>query len=162
MDGDRIVRVGAWELTSQPRHTIHARRFVDCSGDSILAALTPAEFRHGREAREEFGEDIEPPLADGKTMGHSLLIQLRRTDEPQPFVPPRWAYKFTSPDDLPQRLRGVQARNFWWIEVGGLGGAMREAERARDELMKIVYGVWDYIKNHAPGRAQAAKLGRRP
>ena len=89
-------------------------------------------------------------------MGNSLLIQLRRTDEPQPFVPPRWAYKFTRPDDLPHRLRGVQAHNFWWIEVGGLGDTIREAERTRDELMKIVYGVWDYIKNHAPERAQAA------
>lgn len=155
MDGDRIVSVGAWELTSQTRHTIHARQFVDCSGDSILAAVTPAEFRHGREARTEFGEDIEPFLADHKTMGNSLLIQLRRTDEPQPFVPPRWAYKFTHPEDLPHRLRGVHAHNFWWIEVGGLGDTIQEAERTRDELMQIVYGVWDYIKNCAPERAQA-------
>jgi len=155
MDGDRIVSVAAWELTSQTRHTIHARQFVDCSGDSILAAVTPAEFRQGREARAEFGEDIEPSQADRKTMGNSLLIQLRRTDEPQPFVPPRWAYKFTHPDDLPHRLRGVHAHNFWWIEFGGLGDTIQEAERTRDELMKIVYGVWDYIKNHAPERAQA-------
>ena len=75
MDGDRIARVGAWELTSQTRHTIRARQFVDCSGDSILAALTPAEFRHGREARGEFGEDIEPshgrPQDDGQLTAHS-------------------------------------------------------------------------------------------
>lgn len=157
MDGDRILSVDAWELTSQTRRTIRARQFVDCSGDSILAAVTPAEFRQGREARTEFGEDIEPFRADSKTMGNSLLIQLRRTDESQPFVPPRWAYKFTRPDDLPHRLRGVQAHNFWWIEIGGLGDTILDAERTRDSLMKIAYGVWDYIKNYSPERAQTEK-----
>lgn len=155
--GDRIIGVKAWELTSQTWHTIAARQFVDCSGDSILAAVTPAEFRRGREARSEFDEDIEPSEADSKTMGNSLLIQLRRTDDLQPFVPPRWAYKFTSPNDLPHRLRGVHGHNFWWIEVGGLSDTLKDAERTRDELMKIVYGVWDYIKNHAPECEQAEK-----
>jgi hypothetical protein len=155
-EGDQIARVEAWQLTSQTRHSIYAKYFIDCSGDSILAALTAAEFRQGREARDEFDEDIEPSQADSKTMGNSLLIQLRRTDEAQPFTPPNWAYKFTSPEDLPHRMRGVQAHNFWWIEVGGLDDTIRDAERIRDELMKITYGVWDYIKNYAPERETAA------
>jgi hypothetical protein len=81
---------------------------------------------------------------------------MRRTEEAQPFTPPDWAYKFTSPDDLPHRMRGVQATNFWWIEVGGLNDTIKDAERIRDELMKITYGVWDYIKNYAPEREEAA------
>jgi hypothetical protein len=154
-EGDQIARVEAWQLTSQTRHTIQAKTFVDCSGDSILAALTNAEWRSGREARGEFDEDIEPERADAKTMGNTLLIQLRRTGEAQPFTPPRWAYKFTRPEDLPHRMKGVQAHNFWWIEVGGLQDTIRDAEAIRDELMKVVYGVWDYIKNYAPEREQA-------
>lgn len=153
--GDRIAAVKAWQSTSQTWHTIRAKQFIDCSGDSILAAVTPAEFRVGREARAEFDEDIEPAVADRKTMGNSLLIQLRRTDEPQPFTAPRWAYKFTSPSDLPNRIHGVNAHNFWWIEIGGLCDTIRDAEAIRDELMRVGYGVWDYIKNHAPERAQA-------
>lgn len=155
-NGDRIDAVTAWQLTSQTWHTVRARHFIDCSGDSILAALTPAEFRAGREARGEFDENIEPLHADRKTMGNSLLLQLRRTDEPQPYTPPRWAYKFTRPEDLPHRMRGVNAHNFWWIEVGGLDDTIRDAEPIRDELMRITYGVWDYIKNHAPERETAA------
>lgn len=155
-EGDQIARVKAWQLTSQTVHEIQAKYFVDCSGDSILAALTNAEWRSGREARHEFDEDIEPAEADGKTMGNSLLIQMRRTSEPQEFIPPKWAYKFTRPEDLPHRMRGVQAHNFWWIEIGGLNDTIRDAEAIRDELMKITYGVWDYIKNYAPERAQAA------
>jgi hypothetical protein len=154
--GNRITEVTAWQLTSQTMKTVRARTFIDCSGDSILAALTPAEWTSGREARAEFDEDIEPTVGDAKTMGNSLLVQIRRTDEPQLFVPPRWAYKFRKPEDLPHRMYGVQASNFWWIEVGGLDDTIKDAERIRDELMRVVYGVWDYIKNHAPERAESA------
>jgi hypothetical protein len=156
MDGNRIVGIKAWQLTSQTWHTIQARTFIDCSGDSILAAVTGAEFRHGREAREEFGEDIQSLKADQKTMGNSLLLQMRRTDGAQSFVPPRWAYKFERPEDLSYRISGVLARNFWWLEIGGLQDTIKDAEAIRDELMRIGYGVWDYIKNRAPERDEAA------
>jgi hypothetical protein len=156
MQDGRIAAIGAWQLTSQTRHRLEARLFVDCSGDSVLAPLSGAEHRVGREARAEFGEDIEPLSADARTMGNSLLLQLRRTDQPQPYTPPSWAYKFTSPDDLPHRARGVKGDNFWWIEVGGLRDTIRDAEAIRHELMPIVYGVWDYLKNYAPEREEAA------
>ena len=100
-------------------------------------------------------------------MGNSLLIQLRRTDEPQPFTPPPWAYRFETPDDLPRRIKGVNAHNFWWIELGDLNDTIHDAEWLRDELMKVCYGVWDYIKNRAPERERAANwelywVGRHP
>ncbi|PTY01196.1 FAD-binding dehydrogenase [Verrucomicrobia bacterium LW23] len=155
MDGDKIVSINAWQLTSQTWHTIAAKQFIDCSGDSILAAVTGAEFRTGREARAEFNEDIQPTEADGKTMGNTLLIQLRRQKESVQYTPPRWAYKFTSKDDLPHRIHGVSAHNFWWLEVGGLTDTIANAEPIRDELMRIGYGVWDYIKNHAKEKALA-------
>jgi hypothetical protein len=156
MDGNRIVGIKAWQLTNQTWHTIRAKTFIDCSGDSILAAVTGAEFRQGRESREEFDEDIQPTKGDRKTMGNTLLIQVRRTDSAQSFVSPRWAYKFEGPQDLPHRLDGVSAHNFWWLEVGGLQDTIRDSEVIRDELMRIGYGVWDYIKNRAPKRDQAA------
>jgi hypothetical protein len=155
MNGESIAQIEAWQLTSQTFHTIRAKQFIDCSGDSILAALTSAEWRSGREACDEFDEDIEPAQADGKTMGNTLLIQLRKTDEPQPFTAPRWAYKFETPEDMTHRMRGVEGSNWWWIEVGGLKDTIKDAEEIRDELMKIVYGVWDYLKNRAPEREKA-------
>ncbi|MFA9477567.1 FAD-dependent oxidoreductase [Phycisphaerales bacterium AB-hyl4] len=158
-DQTTIESIDAWQLTSQTRFTIHAKQFIDCSGDSILAPLTGADTRAGREARHEFDEDIEPSVADGKTMGNSLLIQIRRTDEPQPFIAPKWAYKFESPDDMPHRMHGLNGHNFWWIEVGGLDDTIKDAERIRDELMKICWGVWDYIKNRAPERDKAECWG---
>jgi hypothetical protein len=88
-------------------------------------------------------------------MGNSLLIQLRKTDSPQPFTAPDWAYKFERPEDLPYRINGVQGGNWWWIEVGGLQDTIRDAEAIRDELMRVAWGVWDYVKNRAPQRKEA-------
>jgi len=154
-DDRRIASITCWQLTSQTWHTIGAKVFVDCSGDSILAKPSGAAFRTGREARDEFDEDIEPATADQKTMGNTLLIQLRKTDEPQPFVRPGWAHRFESPDDLPYRIRGVQGSNFWWIELGGLQDTIADAELIRDDLMKAAWGIWDYIKNVAPEKDEA-------
>ena len=155
MEDGRITKVRAWQMTSQTRLTVQAELFIDCSGDSILAAATGARHRIGREARSEFGEEIAPEVGDERTMGNSLLIQVHKADRPQPFTPPEWAYRFTSPEDLPHRIRGVHAANFWWMELGGHQDTISDAESIRDDLIRTAYGVWDYIKNRAPEREQA-------
>src|SRR5882757_5651987 len=60
MAGGQIASVTGWQLTTQTWHTVRAAQFIDCSGDSILAPLSGATFRTGRESRDEFNEDIEP------------------------------------------------------------------------------------------------------
>ncbi len=153
--GARIENIRGWQLTSQRWHHVRARFFADCSGDSILR-VCGAEFRRGREAREEFNESHAPGEADGKTMGNSILIQLREVDEHVPFVPPAWAHKYGD-GDLPNRsLR--PAGNFWWLEIGGEDDTIADAEEIRDELLKIAFGVWDYIKNHPDGRGAGWEL----
>jgi hypothetical protein len=126
---------------------VEADLFADCSGDSILAPLSGAAFRVGREARSEFDEDIEPETADKKTMGMSCLIQARETSQPQSFTPPSWAYVYESCDDLPNRAHDILNTNFWWIELGGEQDSIHDTEAIRDELLKIAFGVWDHIKN---------------
>jgi hypothetical protein len=147
MDGSRIHSVTGWQLTTQTWHTIQAGLFIDCSGDSILAPLSGAEFRMGREASGEFNEDIEPEAADLKTMGMSCLIQAREMGSAQPFIPPAWANVYASDDDLPYREHSLPRSNFWWIELGGEQDAIRDTESVRDELLKAAFGVWDHIKN---------------
>ena len=66
MDGNRIQAIRGWQLTTETWHTVEAGLFADCSGDSILAPLTGAEYRMGREAAGEFQEDIEPEHTDTK------------------------------------------------------------------------------------------------
>ncbi len=151
----RIARVTCWQGTTQTVHHIGAKVFIDCSGDSVLAPASGAAFRVGRESRHEFHEDIAPETADARTMGNTVLIQLRETDEDHEFVPPAWAYRFDSPDQFPCRMRGVNGANFWWIELGGLNDTIHDAERIAAELQRTAWGVWDYIKNRAPERDKA-------
>lgn len=151
----RLDTVRAWQTTTQTWHIVEARQFVDASGDSILAPISGAITRWGREARSEFDEDIEPADSDGKTMGNTILIQLRQTDQPQRLIAPDWAMRIDSPEDVPFRLRNFKGNNFWWLEIGGLHDTIRDAETIRHELMRLAWGTLDYIKNRSPMRAEA-------
>lgn len=150
MRGAAIESIRGWQLTSETWHTVHAALFCDSSGDSILAPLTGAEVRVGREAAGEFGEDIEPDEADARTMGMSCLLQCREMEAPQPFRAPSWARKFESCDCFPHRSHQIGGTNFWWIELGGEQDTIHDTEAIRDALLPITYGVWDHIKNHCP------------
>ena len=148
MSGNRIASVTGWQMTTQTWRKVEAKLFADCSGDSVLAPLSGAKFRVGREARSEFDEDIEPEQADRHTMGLSLLIQAREQSRPCGFTPPRWAYHFTA-EQLHHRLPNMEdpMENFWYLELGGMGDSIADTEKIRDELLKTAYGVWDYVKN---------------
>ena len=159
--GNRIGKVKAWHLTEQCYYEVSAKLFADCSGDSVLR-ISGAEFRVGREARSEFSESHAPETPDDKTMGHSLLLQLRKVGEHVPFIPPSWAHKYTDAD-LPNRPVRAMADdnscdNFWWLEFGGMLDTIEDADQIRDECYRIAYGVWDLVKNHPDGRGHGWEL----
>lgn len=58
MDGNKIKSVKCWQSNAESFHIIEASYFADCSGDSILAPLSGAEFMYGREAKSDFNETI--------------------------------------------------------------------------------------------------------
>ncbi len=155
--GDRICSVTAWQSNAETFHTVTATYFADCSGDSILAPLSGARYRYGREAKAEFGETIPPDVADRKTMGMSCLFQARETDHPVPFRKPDWAYTYETDADLPHRNHNFDT-NFWWIEVGGEWDCIHDSDRCREECLKIVYGVWDHMKNKGDHGAENWEL----
>jgi len=158
VEGDRIAAVTGWQTTAETVHTVRAKIFADCSGDGVLGPLTGAPFRIGREARGEYGEPGAPEQADDKTMGMSLCFQTREHATPQPFEPPEWAYRFESCDELPYGSRGHRywGMGYWWVELGGEADSIHDAERLKDELLRIAYGVWDHIKNRCSDQKAAA------
>jgi hypothetical protein len=158
MDGARVVSVSGWQTTTQTVHTVRARIFADGSGDGVLAPLTGAEWRMGREARSEFGEPIAPEVADDKTMGMSICFQTREYDTARPFEPPAWAERYDRCDDLPggARRHAWWKMGYWWVELGGEHHSIHDTERLRDKLLGIAYGVWDHIKNRCPAHQDAA------
>ncbi|MBR6558376.1 MAG: FAD-dependent oxidoreductase [Clostridia bacterium] len=145
-----IKSVKGFQLTTYTWHEVEASIFVDSSGDSILAPLTGAEYKVGREAKDDHGEEFGLDVADTHTMGMSILLQCRETDHPVEFTPPQWAYSF--PDDAamknkPHNIYAINT-NFYWIELGGMQNSIDDTEEIRDELLKIAFGVWDHMKNH--------------
>lgn len=147
-DKETIESVTGWQMTTQRFIRVRANYFADCSGDSILAPLTGAHFRVGREAASEFGERINVPVADQKTMGNSCLIQAHLGKEKVTFTPPPFAKKLHA-EDLRYRRPDLNSdsENFWYLELGGDRDTVADAEQIRDELVALAYGMWDYIKN---------------
>ena len=156
-ENNKIRSVMAWQSNAETFHTIEATYFADCSGDSILAPLSGAEYRYGREAKNEFGETISPDVADKKTMGMSCMFQIRETEHPIEFKKPDWAHTYETDRDLPYKEHDL-GTNFWWIEVGGEWDCIHDTDRCREECLKICYGVWDHIKNKGDHGAQNWEL----
>jgi FAD dependent oxidoreductase/F5/8 type C domain len=127
-------------------YRIAAKLFCDCTGDSRLGLESGAEFRVGHESRDEFGESLAPETADKQTQGCSILFTARDFGQPMPFTPPRWARKITE-KELKSRPIKTWEYGYWWIEWGGHMNTVRDNERIRFELLGIVMGVWDHIKN---------------
>lgn len=151
--GDRIMAAHAVRESTQEHFTIQAKVFADCTGDGRLGAEAGAPFMRGREDKTAFDETHALDQADEKTLGSTLLYQARKHNQPMPFVAPAFARKFTE-DDLKHRLHinpkaidGGLEYGFWWCEWGGELDTITDNETIRDELMAILMGVWDVIKN---------------
>lgn len=147
-EGKKILSVTGWQLTTETYHTVYAKYFTDCSGDGILAPLTGAQFRMGREAKCEFGETLPPDEADECTMGMTCTLQIRETDSPKPFIKPAWAYTYKTDEEFAGRH--AMKTHLWYIELGGDGHSIHDTEDIKWELLKIAFGVWDHFKNQGP------------
>lgn len=144
----KIESVTGYQMTTQRMIEVVAEFFADCSGDSILAPLTGAKFRIGRESKNEYGEDTTVEKADLMTMGMSCLVYGRETLNDVKFIPPSYATKLTE-SDFEHRNPDIktEAENFWYLELGGNRDSIGDTEELRDELVPLALGTWDYIKN---------------
>jgi len=131
---------------SENLYRIRAKMFCDATGDSRLGLEAGADMRSGRESRSEFDEPLAPTEPDNRTLGSSVLFTSKLYHEAMPFTPPSWARKITK-QQLVKRHIDTWEYGYWWIEWGGDKDIIADNERIRYELLAIVMGVWDYIKN---------------
>lgn len=145
---DRIQAVEGFCSQSQIKYVLLAPLFVDASGDGIVGFLSGAAFRMGAESTEEFGEKFAPIKEYGELLGHSLYFYTKDTGKHIQYIPPSYALK-----DITQipRYKSFNANEFgcrlWWIEYGGRLDTVHDTEKIKWELWKVVYGVWNHIKN---------------
>lgn len=149
-DAQTISSITAFNSQNSTRYHFKSPFFCDATGDGIVGFLAGAAFRIGAEKREEFGELFAPNSEYGELLGHSIFFYSRDTGKPVRYVPPSFALQ-----DITQipRFRNFNSKDhgckLWWIEWGGRLDTIHDTETIKWELWKIVYGVWDYIKNSA-------------
>lgn len=145
---NNISTVKGYCSQNQTHYILHAPLFCDASGDGVVAFQSGAAFRMGAESAEEFGEKFAPTAEYGELLGHSIYFYSKDTGKPVRFIPPSFALK-----DITQipRYRQFNTKDFgpwlWWLEYGGRLDTIQDSEKIKWELWKVVYGVWDYIKN---------------
>ncbi|GHT44346.1 hypothetical protein FACS189454_01440 [Planctomycetales bacterium] len=151
MDGsDKIRKVFAFCSQNSTHYEISAPLFCDTSGDGIVGFLSGATFRMNAEKGEEFGEKFIMPKEFGELLGHSMYFYSKDVGHPVKYVAPAFAFK-DIPAKIPHRYKGIKRDSsgchLWWLEWGGDLHRVFDSEKIKDELWRMVYGVWDYIKN---------------
>jgi len=146
VSGRTIAAVQAVRESTEDEFIIKAKIFIDCTGDGRLAAEAGAGYRVGREAKSEYGESLALEEPDTRSLGMSLLFEAEDMGRAVRFVAPPWIRNFTE-DELELREHLTYDYGYWWVEWGGCSDTIKETHTIRHELLRIMLGVWNHIKN---------------
>lgn len=152
MDGSRIAAVITRNIETNQELRFESPLFSDCTGDGTIGYLAGADFRMGREAREEFGEDTAPEVADKMTMGAS--VQWYSKDAGKPAAFPSFNYGVAFDDKSSQKV----VMGEWTWETGMNYDQISDFERIRDYGLLVVYSNWNYLKNEMKENNQYRNL----
>ncbi|WP_461219378.1 FAD-dependent oxidoreductase [Lapidilactobacillus salsurivasis] len=149
MEGESIKKVSGNTLGSEQSIDFEAPFFIDCTGDGVIGYLAGADFRLGREGKDEFNESLAPNKPDSKLMGSSLLFYSKEENHKVEFIPPSFAKNIAQTEIAKNRIihEKDSGAKYWWIEFGGELDVVHDNEAIKGELLSLIYGLWDYIKN---------------
>lgn len=148
-----IAAVLTVDTRTGERARFRARLFVDATGDAVVGVAAGADYRQGRDAKATYNEPWAPETANRNTMGNGLKYFVRKADHPRPFVRPAWAYEFKSCSVFAKKRHpGIpkteEIGNQWVNELGGLRDTYADGEEIRDDLLRLIFGLWDHTRNH--------------
>ncbi|AQQ71889.1 tricarballylate dehydrogenase [Limihaloglobus sulfuriphilus] len=145
-NGGKIESVDAAHTGSGKRQRFYAPVFIDCTGDGWIGYWAGADYRYGRESRDEFdegwqkhGELWSPETADNRVMGASLLWYSRDADKPSQFPQVSWAME-TARDHA--ALEG----GWEWEYSSNDMHQVDDAEAIRDHMLCAIYGSFANAK----------------
>ena len=145
---DVISVVKAFCSQNSTRYLLSAPYFCDASGDGIVAFQAGAAFRMGAESKEEFDEGFAPDKEYGELLGHSIYFFTKDAGRPITYTAPSYALKDVSSI---VKYRSYELSDhgckLWWLEYGGRLDTIHQTEDIKWELWKIIYGIWDHVKN---------------
>lgn len=140
-EGDRITAVIAKHIETGEEKRFEATLFSDCTGDGTIGYLAGADYRMGRESRDEFGESTAPEQADKMTMGASVQWYSEDTKKASSF--PQFEYGV----DFNEKNCEKVTMGEWTWETGMNYDQIKDFERIRDYGLMVVYSNWSYLKN---------------
>ena len=147
-EGDRITSVEARHVRTGLIRRFKAPVFIDATGDGWLGFWSGAEFREGRESKNEFGEGWDrygelwsPEKPDMRVMGTSVLWNSQRGERPTTFPAVPWAMPVAKDNEA------VEGEWFWEYSSNDLN-QVRDAERIRDHLLRAIFGSYANAKRH--------------
>lgn len=149
-EGSKIVSVTGQNIKTGERTIFKGKLFADCTGDGDVGFLAGAEYRVGRESKDETGESVAPAQADNMVMGTSVQWYSKKFDAPCPFPECPWALEFNE-----QTFR-AKPRGDWDWETGMNRDQIKDIEYIRDYALRSVYGNWDYLKNRSSKKEEFA------
>ncbi len=140
MDGTKIVSVDACSITTGQAVRIRSNVFIDCTGDGWIGYWAGADYRYGRESKNEFDEGWDskgdlwsPTTPDNRIMGSSLLwySSSKSTTSTFPAVP--WAMDVA-------KTHSATAGEWYWEYSDNNKHAIDDAEEIRDHMFRAIYG----------------------
>lgn len=155
--GDAIAAVVSRNTLTGAQTRFRGRYFADGTGDGWLGLFAGAEYMHGREARSEYDEAPAPEERDEITMSGCVmkdgLVGYRHAfaDHPVRYETPAWANVL--PEGFTRRVHAL--KGVWWMENNGRFNDLEDPERARDQLVRITFAYWGWLKNESPLKDQA-------
>ena len=161
-EGGRIAAVIARDTRTGRWTRYRAAYFADATGDGWVGRFAGAESMYGREAGSEYGEEwIAPGKRDELTMSGSIMggcmgYRIRRLKEgvAPAYEVPAWAHVL--PKGFNRDVRGPQAP--WWLENPGRIDDLRTPEEARDNLIRVAFAYFGWVRNEWKGRDAAKSV----
>ncbi|MCF7954741.1 MAG: FAD-dependent oxidoreductase [Phycisphaerae bacterium] len=148
MEGSKIVSVDACSIITGEALRIRSDIFIDCTGDGWIGYWAGAEYRYGRESKNEFGEEWDkhgelwsPEKADNRIMGSSLLWNSSKESVKSTFPEVPWAA------DIAKKHSALKGEWYWEYSDNDKH-AIDDAEEIRDHMLRAIYGSFYNAKKN--------------
>ena len=136
-DGEKIAAVKALDVMANRVVRFRAPRFCDATGDGWVGFWAGADWRYGREGKDETGETYAPEKGDRMTLGSSIMWESSVATYDVPFFAP-WAE--------PYACGLVKTGGDWNWEFGLRQDIIVEGEQVRDRVLLAIYGAFSNAK----------------
>ncbi len=147
-EGAKIVSVDTSSTITGEALRIRSDIFIDCTGDGWIGYWAGADYRYGRESKNEFnegwsthGELWSPETPDDRIMGASLLWYSSNASSAVAFPEVPWAMDVAK-DHV--ALNG----EWYWEYTDNAKNHIDDAEEIRDHVLRAIYGSFANAKKN--------------